>query len=362
MAPEVTRQLGESIQDFTKRRALTLQRAPKGSSSDSNNGGGGGGNNREPTGKFYYRYPQDAIFETTDYMRFTVVRYIPPGLSKAAITAASNKTAPLFSATSTDEAIRARAKVDSKTMRGIIDLPMPLALADANQVSWSDGNMNSIAALVGSFAQQLMNSEGDYTQNAIQGIRNLQQRFSQAGMGGMVQVAQSALVSMMINMVPGAQLSFTDTLARTQGVVINPNTEFLFRGPQLRKFSFAFTFVARSEKEGEEIKQIIRHFKKHMSPKKTLASNLSGAGGGFLQSPDVFQIQYMTGSNEHNFLNKFKYCALQNMTVNYSNGSGYISYEDGTPVIVTMVLAFNELTPVYAEDYDSKLGQGGVGF
>lgn len=297
----------------------------------------------------YLRYPLDAIYESTDYMRFSVIKYIPPGLGAAANS---------FKAGSSYESIRKREH-DSAVAH--IDLPMPLAIADSSQVSWSEGNMNSIAAIVGSFAQDLMNSDGNFDENAIRGLRNLQQRFSRAGMGGMVQVAQDALVSLMINMIPGAELSFTDALARNRGLVINPNTEFLFRGPQLRKFNFAFTFVARSKKEGEEIKKIIRSFKQYMAPKKNTTSG--GAQGAFLQAPDIFKIRYMTGTNDHPFLNKFKYCALQNMTVNYSNsGSGYMSYEDGTPVMTTMVLAFNELTPIYAEDYDAKGGKGGVGF
>ena len=296
----------------------------------------------------YLRYPLDAIFKSTDYMRFSVIKYVPPGLG-----AASNS----FNVPSSFDAIRKR---EHDKAIAHIDLPMPLALVDSTNVSWSDGNMNSIAALVGSFAQDLMSQEGNPGENLIRGFSNIQQRFSQAGMGGMVQVAQDALVSLMINMIPGAELSFGDALARNRGLVINPNTEFLFRGPQLRKFSFAFTFVARSEKEGTEIKQIIRSFKKYMAPKKNTTSG--GAQGAFLQAPDIFKIRYMTGSSEHNFLNKFKYCALQNMTVNYSNGTGYMSYEDGTPVVTTMVLAFNELTPIYSEDYDAKYSQGGVGF
>ena len=42
--------------------------------------------------------------------------------------------------------------------------------------------------------------------------------------------------------------------------------------------------------------------------------------------------------------------------------NSYASYDDGTPVAMTMVLRFGELTPIYAEDYDSEFAQGGVGF
>lgn len=316
--------------------------------SRTNPNGGSTGGESGKTSIPYLRYPYDAILESTDYMRFSVIKYVPPGLAAAAGS---------FNVTSSYDKTRKR---EHDKAVAHIDLPMPLALVDSNNVSWSEGNMNSIAAIVGSFAQDLMNSDGSFNQNAMTAFSNLTQRFSRANMGGMVQLGQDALVSLMINMIPGAELSLGDAIARNRGLVINPNTEFLFRGPQLRKFNFAFTFVARSQKESEEIKQIIRSFKKYMAPKKNTTSG--GAQGAFLQAPDIFKIRYMTGRNEHQFLNKFKYCALQNVTVNYSNGSGYMSYEDGTPIVTTMVLAFNELTPIYSEDYDAEGGLGGVGF
>ena len=176
-------------------------------------------------------------------------------------------------------------------------------------------------------------------------------------MGGLVQVGKAALVNVMVNMIPGTgNFGFNEALAR-QGVVINPNTEFLFRGPQLRNFAFAYTFVARNEKEGQHIKEIIRNFKIRMAPKKTLTAFGSGnnVGGGFLQAPDIFQIEYMKGEGSHPYLNKFKLCALTDLQVNYSTGNGYMSYEDGTPVLITMAMSFTELTPIYAEDYFTKV-------
>ena len=57
--------------------------------------------------------------------------------------------------------------------------------------------------------------------------------------------------------------------------------------------------------------------------------------------------------------------ALKNMNVNYSDTGAFITYEDSTPVKLSMNLSFTELNPIYAEDYDSSSLPGaneGVGF
>ena len=43
------------------------------------------------------------------------------------------------------------------------------------------------------------------------------------------------------------------------------------------------------------------------------------------------------------------------MTVNYTGDGVYATYDNGTPVSMIMTLNFQELTPVYAEDYEDTL-------
>ena len=44
--------------------------------------------------------------------------------------------------------------------------------------------------------------------------------------------------------------------------------------------------------------------------------------------------------------------ALKDMNVSYTDAGSYVTYEDGTPVKMTLTLRFTELNPVYAEDYN----------
>jgi len=70
-------------------------------------------------------------------------------------------------------------------------------------------------------------------------------------------------------------------------------------------------------------------------------------------------LEYRTGNQKHPFLNSFKPMALTNMSVNYTASGAYSTYEDATPVHLQMNLAFQELNPVYFEDYtDSDIGVG----
>ena len=54
--------------------------------------------------------------------------------------------------------------------------------------------------------------------------------------------------------------------------------------------------------------------------------------------------------------------ALTNMTVNYTASGAYATYEDATPVHLQMTLQFQELNPIYNEDYDDIPLEKGVGY
>jgi hypothetical protein len=65
----------------------------------------------------------------------------------------------------------------------------------------------------------------------------------------------------------------------------------------------------------------------------------------------VFRLKYMSGGQPHPYLNTFKICALTGTTVNYTASGTYATYSDATPVHMNMTLQFQELTPIYHEDY-----------
>ena len=119
--------------------------------------------------------------------------------------------------------------------------------------------------------------------------------------------------------------------------------ELLFDGPTLRSFPFTFDFTPRNYDEGQMVKKIIRTIKQAILPK-------NGDQGVFINSPDLFQLQYITANGQdHPFLNKFKIGAMSDISSQLCTASGtYATYSDGTPVHIQMSLTFKELNPIYA--------------
>ena len=105
-----------------------------------------------------------------------------------------------------------------------------------------------------------------------------------------------------------------------------------------------------------EIKKIIRAFKVSMNAKNLSGEQGEQGSGLFVKSPDVFQLTYKTGSKNHQFLHKFKPMALLNMAVNYTCAGKYATYDNTAPVHMKMNLSFQELNPIYSEDYETEEG------
>jgi len=133
--------------------------------------------------------------------------------------------------------------------------------------------------------------------------------------------------------------------------------EMLFNGPRLRTFNFQFDMTPRFKKEADEIKKIIRIFKKYMAPAKT-------PGNAFLKSPKIFVLEYIhngnisgevANGNTHPFLNKFKACALTEFNVNYTPDGSYMTYDDGGSMTkYSISMSFSEIEPIYETDYNDS--------
>ena len=145
----------------------------------------------------------------------------------------------------------------------------------------------------------------------------------------------------------GGNVSGSQLVSRATGQVFNPNLELLFEGVNIRSFPFSFEFFPRNPKEADQVKRIIRTFKKSMSARKT------GTADIFIKAPDVFQLTFMKGGSKHPFLNRFLPMALTNMNLSYTGSNTYSTFYDGTPTHMKLDLTFKELNPIYFEDYEA---------
>ena len=292
------------------------------------------------------RYPNARIDTDSDYLEIRVVEYKPPGFDTSGEQALIGN--------STDE-----LQENIENPLGFIFLPIPENIQDSNAVSWGDDSINGLAAIGMKGAMEaiknpsLLEGAKKAGKTVIGGIGDL------AGDAGTQDAVASFFASKAVNVL-GGNTTLDGVLARSSGQIINPNMELLFNGVTLRSFSFSFDLAPRDERESDTIKRMLRIFKQNMQAKKS--SDGGNSSGLFLRSPNVFQLNYKTGRRNHNFLHKFKPMALLNMAVNYTGAGTYTTYEDATPVHMKLDLSFQELNPIYSEDYDSEEGKEGVGF
>ena len=298
---------------------------------------------------FNYRYPNARIEETSDFLEIKVVEYKPPGTETSA-------EQPMKLSTSTQS-----LQKNIETPLGYIFLPIPESIADSNTVEWGDDSLNGLAAAGLGMGIKAMSNP-----NPLEAIGGLakdagSKMKAMADDPATKDLANSFFASKAVNIL-GGNTSLSGVLARTSGQVMNPNMELLFKGVQLRAFDFVFDLAPRDKKESETIKNIIRTFKVNMNAKNSSGGDSSGTSGLFIKSPNVFQLSYKTGGKSHQFLHKFKPMALKNMGVNYTGSGTYATYEDTTPIHMQLTLSFQELNPIYAEDYENEEGKIGVGY
>ena len=74
----------------------------------------------------------------------------------------------------------------------------------------------------------------------------------------------------------------------------------------------------------------------------------------FLMSPWTWQLTYMHRGREHKYLNKFKECAMNSLTTQYTPDGNYATFESGHMTAYSITMSFTELEPVFSSDYDSK--------
>ena len=295
-----------------------------------------------------YRYPNKMLTGSTDYLKIKVVEYIPMDhgkkqdkAGKEGNVSGSQKTfMDSITSGSRMETVSSRVKKNQRALAQII-LPIPQSITDSNGTKWNDSTLNPIEALGYSAGSAMMKGNFDAFKD-MKGFGEIESDAKDAVL--------SALAAAAIGKSPATMIS------RSTGQVMNPNLEVVFDGVQTRSFGFTFAFSPRNMSEANQVKQIIRTFKKHSAAKG------SSGNGFFIASPDIFIFEYMKGGGAHPFLNIFKPMVVNSISMDYTGNGTYSTFPDGTPSLMKMTLNLQELNPIYAEHYDSGEGTRGVGF
>ena len=219
-------------------------------------------------------------------------------------------------------------------------LPIQGGIADNNAVDWAGGKLGPLQGAVASITENILSGKDvkpgiDAGKETVEKeVKNIQDAIGGATAAAIAGVSQDELLS------------------RFKGAVINPNLQLLFKGPTLRPFSFTFTLTPRSRDEATMVRRIIRFFKFNMAIQKT-------EGQLFLEEPRTFKIRYVNGDSaggedNHQGLNRIKRCALQACNVEYTPAGTYSRFNDtaGTMTQYKIGLQFQEIQPIYSQDYD----------
>ncbi len=338
---------------------------------DRYNAYGGGSSNRR-RGSDIMAYPLD-IDLMQDHMKITRYKYLRADINQS-------KSARVRA----DGSNIAGDSVIGKPIEGTIILPMPKP-TDVNGVEWGGSDLTSTGIAALGAARGLSNlgilgAPGALLQNDLRnagvtagqgnivgltGEQIVEQRdaaraLKRGNEGNIQALGQSVTADALSKLtgVLGADIDVDTFLARTGGRVLNPNAEMLFQGPVIRDFSFEYTMIARSEKEGREIRKIIRFLKLGMAPKFQNTS--------FLANPDIFTLEYKNGPDKRDVLKTVNLfnpggLALTTLQTDYAPSGYWSAYRDSQPVAVKLSLAFTELRPIYHGDQD-KTPTDSVGY
>jgi len=221
---------------------------------------------------------------------------------------------------------------------GSVFLPVPGSVQDNNNVNWGSGEIDPAKlALANAFQTNVQKGS-----KGIDGLLDSTKDLADA-IGENSGDVKSAVAAALTKAAVGQ-----DVLTRTTGSIINPNMELLFGGPVLRPFTFAWRMSPRDSEEADMIKKIIRMFKQSQAVKRS-ESML------FLKSPNTYKIRFITaGKVDHSYLPRIKECALLSFGVNYTPDGNYQTYENSSMVAYEMTMNFQELEPIYHDEY-SKL-------
>ncbi len=321
------------------------------------------------------RYPLEAMTQHTDYLQIDIEKYEAIG-SNYITSTGSDERYVIGNARQNRAGRASSSKLTKKPLinAGTIILPIPSNLQDTNNVNYGESSLNGLAAVGVSAVEEGMVGLGNFVGSGGKDkidftsfTGNIKNKL-EAGLGGgdrdvALTTASDMVAKKLISeavSIFGGNVTTNQLLSRESGEILNPNMELLFNDVTVRNFRFSFKFTPRNPEEAQQVKLIIRAFKRNMAPQAQ--GGISGAGNFFLRAPNVFKLRYRSGNKDHPFLNKFKQCFLTDVQTTYTGEGVYSTYDDGTPVSIILDLSFKEIQPIYDLDYDKTPGTGAVGY
>lgn len=310
------------------------------------------------------RYPHSpGITDDTDYVMFEFYKYKPPYRNRggsntnadsfdAALDNPTNNLDDLVIGTTIDYNDAAQY-ADTQRAEGYnnILMYMPEDISTGFRAQWGGKNLtnSAVGALrsAGASGFDKIKGAGDALQSAI---------------GSLPYMGGARVIREFVQATGGDSLSNDDVFGLISGAILNPNTELLFSGVDMRNFQLNFKLVPRNAQEAAQVNAIVAHFKKaslpDRVPEKIFGSDES-IKRNFIGVPKLVRVSFMSGSSEHKQLPKFKMCAITQVDVNYTPDGVYATYKGGQPVAMNLSIGFQETKICFSDELDAS-GVGGL--
>lgn len=261
--------------------------------------------------------------------------------------AASGKTGELFSSVAEIGAQGAALTsydnyLESSTPKGTVSLPMQRGLQYNDKVSYTPESTNFGAGTIGAISSLFGDENGKLSEAATGRISQLAARVAGAGagaaLGKVAGVAGLGAIAGGFGVDPLA--NFAKEVSR---VSMNPNLRTLFDNVPMRGFSFPFRMIAKSEKEAQEIRNIVKFFRGELYPEAVNAGENNNIPFAY-KFPNVFDIQLKDSAGKNPAF-KIQRCYLTGVNTTFNQtATGMYKGKDGNYFIeVDMSLEFIEI-------------------
>ena len=307
-------------------------------------------------------YPRNLFDNYTDYVKFDFYKYQGPfqGDGGGDITTADGTTKQLaiYNQSNGQQYKRYPGLEQSR-----IVMYMPEDVSTGYRSDWTGKKFSNVGM------NALRTAGNTLSGDAGAAINSFVSSLTTAGSALPTTVAQGIATG--INSLGNDNVTTDDVLQGALGVVLNPNTELMFQGFDLRSFGLRFKMSARNEDEAKDIAKIIGTFKKVALPtfgpdpggaadvgkfgKAILDAVTPGEGveasnTNYIGVPGLCTVQFMKGPSLHPHLPQYKICAITQVDVNYTPDGTYSTFTDGRPVAVELGLQFSETKLVYSNE------------
>lgn len=223
-----------------------------------------------------------------------------------------------------------------------VSLYLPVALQYRDNVAYENMDIGAMGAA----AQKGIQSGGGIASSIIEGGA---QTFA-AGLFGSANKELAKLGTLKLASMALPQ-EIQGALKVASGVTTNPNTRVLFKQVTLREFSFTFKFIATSQREAQEVNEIIKFFRTELYPEDiTVPVGNSVISVGY-KFPNKFNVEVLYNNERLTAAPKMEKMFLRDVSVTYNPTNQSMHY-DGEFTEVDMTLSFQETRTLSRKDIE----------